>query len=1131
MKKTYTLTLLFFMLIAGFHIQSAAKGSDAITSDLSYQLETAAPDDLIRVNITLAERLNTNAMLAAVRYMDKEARRKHVIQSLKDFTSSSQAGVLAELNTFQESNGVKGIKSYWVANVIHCLATPAAIEVLSHRSDVRSIDYDEIREVIDPNENKGAYAAGAPESKEITWNVMKINADEVWALGFDGTGIIVSVIDTGVNYDHLDLEDHMWESEEYPNHGYDFFYNDDDPKDEHGHGTHCAGTVAGDGTAGSQTGVAPEATIMACKVGDAVGSSSESMIWAAVEFSIEQGAHVISLSMGWQHSWGPNRTVWRETFDAVLAAGIPASVAAGNEGSDQGSYPIPDNVRCPGDCPPPWLNPDQTLSGGTSGVICVGSTTQSDGVSSFSSRGPVTWELISPYFDYEYNPEIGLIRPDIAAPGSNIKSLAHYSNTGYEAGWSGTSMATPANAGMIALMLQKNNTLTPEQISQTIEETALVLVAGKNNNSGAGRIDALAAVEASSFPGPSYYEHSLNDASGNNDGLMNPGESILLNLSIANFSEETAEDITVTLSTDSPYITITDSTEYFGDFSIEDIIEMTDAFAFMVAENIPGGEMVDFTITAANEVQSWESGFNEMGHAINLVMVGVTVEDPDGNNNGGLDPGETADLFIEIENVGQLVADGTMAYLNSLNGLLTVNNASFDLESIEAGESAVAVFNVTVNEVAPNGISVEFLFEVSSGSFSLQTSMFVKVGAIVEDFETGDFSQYDWEFDGNQDWEITDEAYEGEWAAVSGDISNSQTSELALNYEVGGNDSIAFFRKVSTEASYDFLKFYIDDDMMGQWSGELGWERFAYPVAEGIHNFRWVFEKDGSVSSGTDNAIIDFIELPAGVDESLAAFAGIDEMVCEGMPFQTSAFAQNYNALLWATSGTGAFDDENELAAIYTPSEDDYAAGMVTLSLTVYASGQEPVSDTMELSFDALPQAAGAIAGEDEVCNGTSETYEVDEITGSDLYSWVLSPEEAGTISGEGNMITIDWEDEYIGEATLKVQGVNDCGGGDYSEELMIMVDECSGVEDMIKRAFTITPNPNTGVFVLDLENTPKAGSSVKLVNLTGEVVWESSNLNSSHMKIDAGDVETGVYFLIVENNTDRMIEKVVIQK
>lgn len=82
-------------------------------------------------------------------------------------------------------------------------------------------------------ENKNAFPVeGVPGSKEITWNVLKINATDVWALGINGEGIIVSVIDTGVNYDHNDLNDHVWQSTEYPNHGYDFVNNDNDPMDD-----------------------------------------------------------------------------------------------------------------------------------------------------------------------------------------------------------------------------------------------------------------------------------------------------------------------------------------------------------------------------------------------------------------------------------------------------------------------------------------------------------------------------------------------------------------------------------------------------------------------------------------------------------------------------------------------------------------------------------------------------------------------------------------------------------------------------------------------------------------------------------------------------------------------------------
>ncbi len=93
-------------------------------------------------------------------------------------------------------------------------------------------------------------------------------------MGYTGEGIKVGVLDTGVNYNHVDLQDHMWIDPGYPNHGYDFVNNDNNPMDDHGHGTHCAGTVAGDGTAGSQTGMAPDATIIALKVLDATGNGN-----------------------------------------------------------------------------------------------------------------------------------------------------------------------------------------------------------------------------------------------------------------------------------------------------------------------------------------------------------------------------------------------------------------------------------------------------------------------------------------------------------------------------------------------------------------------------------------------------------------------------------------------------------------------------------------------------------------------------------------------------------------------------------------------------------------------------------------------------------------------------------------
>lgn len=498
MKKLYLLVTI--LLIASF--MSSLENSGKVSAQLSGVLSSTAADEFIRVNISFNNNYDSQQMINETSYMDKQSKRDHVTSSLKEFTAKTQKNILSQLNELAFENKVRNIKSIWLVNVVNCEIMKSVIPLISSRDDVALIDHDEDRNILlaPKIEESNEYLHEIRNGREITWNVTKVNADDVWSLGYYGEGIIVAVLDTGVNYNHTDLNDHLWNHPDYPNYGYDFVNNDDNPMDDHGHGTHCAGTVAGDGTAGSQTGMAPEATIMCVKVLDSTGNGSESSCWQAIEFAVDNGADVLSMSFGWQHSWGTNRVGWRNAMDYVYAADVFASVAAGNEGNQQSSFPIPDNVRTPGDCPPPWLHPDQTLTGGLSSVVCIGATDSNDNLADYSSRGPVTWENVTGFNDYPYNPEMGLIRPDISAPGSNIKSLDYASNTGYASGWSGTSMATPCVAGVIALMLSKDYTLTPAQLDQIIEENVEIPQYPKNNLFGSGRIDALASINAVPTP-------------------------------------------------------------------------------------------------------------------------------------------------------------------------------------------------------------------------------------------------------------------------------------------------------------------------------------------------------------------------------------------------------------------------------------------------------------------------------------------------------------------------------------------------------------------------------------------------------------------------------------------------------
>jgi serine protease AprX len=274
----------------------------------------------------------------------------------------------------------------------------------------------------------------------------------------------------------MDLHNNVWHDTGAGYHyGWDFYDNDGDPMDDYGHGTHCSGTVLGDGSEGTQTAVAPGATCMALRIN--YYSGGEYTWIQAMEFGTTYGAAVLTMSLG----SGQGNTTLRTAEENLLTAGVYHSVAAGNDGSGAST------ILSSGDSPPPWFHPDQSYHGGNSAVVTVGATNSSDAIANFSSRGPVVcWS--------DYTDTSPLLDPDIVGPGVSVLSTQW--GGGYTT-MDGTSMATPHLAGVAALIIQANPSLSVAKIDSIIEVTALDLGAtGKDNTYGAGRVDALAAVQA-----------------------------------------------------------------------------------------------------------------------------------------------------------------------------------------------------------------------------------------------------------------------------------------------------------------------------------------------------------------------------------------------------------------------------------------------------------------------------------------------------------------------------------------------------------------------------------------------------------------------------------------------------------
>lgn len=462
-----------------------------LRNGLAEAVRGAEAGQMLPVVIVLREQTPRDQIEAASRIRDKGERRAAVMGLLRETANRTQGGILAMLEAGRQTGSVgERVRALSIANVIAADVTAEMAVALAARGDVAYLHLDKFlgEEVFPVQPERGDVVEGGDVTAAITCGVNKVRAPEVWNMGITGDGIVVGVIDTGLCRTHPDIVNQVWVNPgEIANNGIDddgngyvddingwnFQNNNNNVNDSNGHGTHVAGTVAGDGTNGQQTGVAPDAKIMVLEFWNSF--SGESTVWEGMEYGAANGADIITASLGWPHSVGPDRAMWRMVSENTFAAGVVTTFAAGNEG---GSINTVDDVRTPGDVPD---------------MITVGATDCNDAIAGFSSRGPVTWQNIAPYFDWPHPP--GKLKPTISGPGVDTQSLDAFSCSGYTF-LSGTSMATPHNAGVMALILQANPNLDHFQVKQILKDTAIDLgTAGADNVYGFGRIDAVAAVE------------------------------------------------------------------------------------------------------------------------------------------------------------------------------------------------------------------------------------------------------------------------------------------------------------------------------------------------------------------------------------------------------------------------------------------------------------------------------------------------------------------------------------------------------------------------------------------------------------------------------------------------------------
>lgn len=410
--------------------------------------------------------------------------------------------------------------------------------------------------------------------------------------------------------------------------------------------------------------------------------------------------------------------------------------------------------------------------------------------------------------------------------------------------------------------------------------------------------------------------YQVNDQNGNTNFEADFNETIQLDLSLLNVGIEKAYNVTGTLSSQDPFVTILSNTYAFGDIDSAAGINPNGVFTIQISESIADQHSIPFTLTLVDDsANTWTSAFSISVNAPELELSLISVDEMiPANMNGRLDAGEHFKLTLKASNIGHAPIDQAIVELISASAFLTLTNSSYTTSIINGGEDSLFIFEGTIANNTPIKEKIEFESSFSYGSYSTEMIIEKEVGAIVEDWESADFTAYTWTTSGNQPWQILSTgSYEGQYTAKSGVIGNSQSSIMQLQIQVLEAGEISFYKKVSCEAAsgtsfWDYLEFQINGVSKGKWAGEIGWSKESFQLAAGSYTLKWIYSKDSYYVGGSDCAWIDFIEFPL-IETNFAPFFTTQADTLhiatnQNYSFTLEAFDQNQSDVLLFTADT-----------------------------------------------------------------------------------------------------------------------------------------------------------------------------------------------------------------------------------
>lgn len=569
---------------------------------------------------------------------------------------------------------------------------------------------------------------------------------------------------------------------------------------------------------------------------------------------------------------------------------------------------------------------------------------------------------------------------------------------------------------------------------------------------------------------------SLSD---NNDSIPQYGELVQLSMNVNNIGSESANNVTVTLSTADSNISIinpvlnistvdANGSGLFGSFPIQ------------ISSSIPDQHEVFVNVHMQEESgATFEFERSFVVNAPHISWGTIEIDDTDGNNNGRVDAGESIVFTLNLSNTGHAVA-------SDISSTILVNGAEHyyvepvlpTIGSIQVGQQDILIYRVSFSSQIPTGTQVQLTAMAFHGDYLSTNSYNLTLGMEIENFESG-FSNMPWNFQGGT-WTESPGSFNGSTAAKSPAINHGTNTSMNITKNIQTSGSISFWKKVSSEATYDVLSFHINGLLMGQWSGTTdNWSQVSYPVQAGLNLFTWKYTKDGGGSVGSDCAWIDDIIFPSTNEIS-------------GIPvFELNTQSMNF----------GDVPVNNNISQSISITNNGTAAMLgVINSVAPFYLGTNP-------AFTSLVEGYYLPAG---------ETMEI-QVT--------FAPTYANNYSG---VIVISSDDPNMPEVNVPVQGTS--GTSSNNDLVSPLITELQG-------NYPNPFNPTTSIRFSLRESSPV---QMEIYNLAGQKVRTLLNANmaaGNHIVTWNGldnsgkPVSSGVYFYKMSSGKYTSTKKMIMMK